>query len=91
MAVEIAVKLPDNVAEKLQKQGGDLSRLSLERVVCSLYREGQLTHHEAMQAIGCSSRIAMDELLASHNMHRDDYTWEDFLEDGKAFESPPKK
>src|SRR5262245_34956405 len=79
MAVEIAVNLPDNVAEKLRKQGADLSRLSLERVVCSLYREGELTHYEAMQAIGCPSRIAMDELLARHNMHRDDYTWGDLL------------
>ena len=87
MAIEISVELPENVAEKLKKQGDDLSRLSLEKVVCSLYREGELTHYEAMQALGCPSRLAMDALLVRLNMQRDDYSWGDFVEDGKAFET----
>ena len=84
--MDIHLALPNTVAKKLLEQGDDLNQLSLEKVVSALYREGELTHHEAMQAVGCPSRIAMDELLARRNMQRDDYTWEDFLEDGKAFE-----
>ena len=89
MAVEISVSVPELVAEKLKKQGDDLARLSLEKVVCSLYREGELTHHEAMQALGCPSRLAFESLLARLNVQRDDYTWDDFVEDGKAFGAPP--
>ena len=87
MAVKISFNLPENVVEKLQKQGDDLARLSLEKVVCSLYHEGELTHFEAMQAIGCSSRLALDELLARLKLQRNVYSWDDFEEDGKAFDS----
>ena len=89
MAVEISVLVPEVVAEKLKKQGDDLARLSLEKVVCSLYREGELTHHEAMNALGCPSRLAFDSLLARLNVQRDDSTWEDFVEEGKVFGAPP--
>jgi predicted HTH domain antitoxin len=85
MAVEIAVRLPEIVAEKLRKQGSDLSQLSLEKLVCSLYRSGELTHREAMEAVGLNSRIAMDEVLARHQCHRD-FPWEEFEADRKTLE-----
>jgi hypothetical protein len=71
MAVDIAFQLPENVATKLKKQGADLSRLSFEKLVCSLYRDGELTHKEAMEALGLPGRFAMDDVLQRHNMHRE--------------------
>jgi len=86
MAVRISFNLPENVVKKLQKQGEDLARLSLEKVVCSLYHEGELTHFEAMQAIGSPSRLALDQLLARLHLQRSDYSWDDFAEDGRVFD-----
>jgi hypothetical protein len=85
MAVEIAFNLPENVAEKLKKQGADLSRLSFEKLVCSLYRDGELTHREAMEALGAPGRHAMDEILSRHNMHRE-WTREEFEADLKTMD-----
>lgn len=36
MPVEIAIQLPDDVAEKLRQQDQNLNRLGLEKLVCSL-------------------------------------------------------
>ena len=85
LSVEIAFQLPENVAAKLKKQGEDLSRLSFEKLVCSLYRDGELTHKEAMEAVGFRSRHAMDEILSRHNMHRE-WTRKEFEADLKTLE-----
>jgi hypothetical protein len=86
--IEISIKLPQNVAQKLSElsAGNDLARQSLEVLVCSLYRQGRLTHFEARTAIGLPSRLAFDELLARLDLQPDDYSWDDFLEDKKVFE-----
>jgi hypothetical protein len=63
----------------------DLSRLSFEKLVCSLYRDGELTHKEAMEALGFQSRHAMDEILSRHNMHRE-WTRKEFEADLKTLE-----
>ena len=71
MPVEIAVQLPDDVAAKLREQNPDLSRVSLEKLVCSLYRDGRLSEAEAMRALASSSRLAFGQLLARHNLQRE--------------------
>jgi hypothetical protein len=71
MRVEFTVEVPDAVAAKLRAQNPDLSRLGLEKLVCSLYREGQLNQIEAMRALDCPSRLAFEELLTRHHLHRD--------------------
>ena len=85
LTVQVVFQLPENVAAKLKKQGEDLSRLSFEKLVCSLYRDGELTHKEAMEALGSQSRHAMDEILSRHNMHRE-WTREEFEADLKTLE-----
>jgi hypothetical protein len=71
MRVEFIVEMPEAVAAKLREQSPDLGRLGLEKVVCSLYREEQLSQIEAMRALDCPSRLAFEELLTRHNLHRD--------------------
>jgi hypothetical protein len=90
--VEISLRVPENIARKLAELSGgnDLGKQSLELLVCSLYRQGELTHHEARTALRIESRLAMDELLARLHMQADDYSWDDFLEDRKVFESREK-
>lgn len=71
MRVEFTVEVPDAVAAKLREQNPDLARLGLEKLVCSLYRESQLSQIEAMRALDCPSRLAFEELLTRHHLHRD--------------------
>ena len=71
MRVELAVEMPDAEAAKLREQNPDLARLGLEKLVCSLYRDGRLGQTEAMRALNCPSRLAFEELLTRHNLHRD--------------------
>ena len=71
MLVQIAIQLPDAVADKLRRENRDLSRWSLEKLICSLYRDGMLGQVEAMRDLGLNSRLAFDELLSRHHLHRD--------------------
>ena len=71
MPVQFAVVVPDTVAAKLREQDPDLPRLSREKLVCSLYRDGCLSQVEAMQALDCPNRLAFEALLTRHNLHRD--------------------
>lgn len=68
MAVQFEVEIPDAVAAKLREQDTDLARLSREKLVCSLYRDGKLSQAEAMRELGSPSRLAFDELLTRHNL-----------------------
>jgi len=87
--VEVFLRLPENVARKIAELSGgrDLAKQSLELLVGSLYRRGELTHYEARTALGIDSRLAMDELLARLGMQPDEYTWDDFLADRAALDS----
>ena len=71
MPVEIAIQLPDDAAAKLRQQSSDLPRLGLEKLICSLYRDGQLSQVEAMHDLGIPSRLAFEQLLTRHHLHRD--------------------
>jgi len=71
MPVEVAIQLPDDVAVKLRHQNCDLSRWSLEKLLCALYRDGLLGQVEAMHGLGLTSRLTFEELLSRHHLHRD--------------------
>jgi Uncharacterised protein family (UPF0175) len=71
MPVEVAIQLPDDVAAKLRHEHRDLSRWSLEKLLCSLYRDGVLGQVEAMRDLGITSRLAFEELLSRHHLQRD--------------------
>ena len=71
MPVEVAIQLPDDVAAMIRHQNRDLSRWSLEKLLCSLYRDGLLSQVEAMQGLGVNSRLVFEDLLSRHHLHRD--------------------
>ena len=71
MSVEVAIQLPDDIASKVREENHDLGRWSLERLLCSLYRDGVLSQVEAMRNLGLTSRLAFEELLSRHHLHRD--------------------
>lgn len=71
MSVEIAIQVRESVADKLRLQNPDLPRLGLEKLICSLYRDGLLTKREAMEELGIPGRIAFETLLSRHNLDRE--------------------
>lgn len=71
MAVQFEIEIPESVAAKLREQDPDLARLSREKLVCSLYRDGKLSQAEAMRELGSLSRLAFEQMLSRHNLHRD--------------------
>ena len=71
MPVEVAIQLPDDVAAMLRQENRDLSRWGLEKLLCSLYRDGILGQVEAMRDLGLTSRLAFEEMLSRHHLHRD--------------------
>jgi len=71
MPVEIAIQLPDDAAEKLRQQDNNLSQIGLEKLICSLCRDGSLSEVEAMRDLGITSRIAFEQLVARHHLQRE--------------------
>lgn len=71
MSAEIAIQVRESVADKLRLQNPDLPRLGLEKLICSLYRDGVLTQREAMEELGIPGRIAFEALLGRHNLDRE--------------------
>ena len=83
MSVEIVVKLPDDVAEKLQINGGDISRQVLESIALESYRSERLTGVQVMRILGFESRMELDAFLKAHEVYLD-YTLEDIERDAEA-------
>ena len=83
MSVEIVVKLPDDVAEKLQINGGDISRQILESIALEGYRSERLTGTQVMRILGFESRMELDAFLKAHEVYLD-YTLEDIERDAEA-------
>jgi hypothetical protein len=71
MTVEIAIRVDEAVAEMLRRQNPDLPRLGLEKLICTLYRDGLLSKSGAMRELGISGRLAFEALLSRHNLHRE--------------------
>lgn len=61
--MEVAFSLPEDIARRLQKQWGDLSRRALESLVAQAYREESLTLGEARQLLGHETRMETEAFL----------------------------
>lgn len=83
MSKEIVVKLPDDVAEQLQTNGGDISRQVLESIALEGYRSERLTGVQVMRILGFESRMELDAFLKAHEIYLD-YTLEDIERDAEA-------
>ena len=54
--MEITVRLPDALADRLRSESGDLSRRALEALAADAYRTGTFTRAEVQGLLGFSSR-----------------------------------
>jgi hypothetical protein len=74
--MNLAVEIPDDVAQRLSAVGGDLSRRALEALVASEYRQGHLTKPDLRRLLGLETSDQVDGFLKAHDVWID-YTLRD--------------
>jgi len=77
--MEVAVSLPDHIAQHLQEKHTDVPRYVLESIALEGYRSRTLTTEEVRQLLGLEDRFAVHEFLAAHGVSF--YTMQDLEHD----------
>ena len=72
----VTVHIPDDLADRLRAQGGDLSRRILEMLALEEYKGGRITKPELRQMLGLETFFELDGFLKAHDVWID-YTSED--------------
>jgi uncharacterized protein YgbK (DUF1537 family) len=75
--MNLIVAIPDDVAERLEAAGGDLSRRALEALALEEYRLGHLTKPELRRWLGLETRYELDGFLKAHAVY-EPYSLADF-------------
>jgi len=74
--MDLTVRIPDDVAQRLSAAGGDLSRRALEALVAEEYRQGRLTKPDLRRLLGFATSDQIDGFLKAHEIWIE-YTMED--------------
>ena len=74
--MNLTVEIPDDVAERLSAEGGDLSVRALEALVAEEYRQGRLNKLDIRRMLGLKTSDQIDTFLRAHEVWLD-YTLED--------------
>lgn len=61
--MEITVEIPDNIAQRLNPSGGNLSRRILEIIVADAYRCGEISTGEVGEILQLSTRLEIHAFL----------------------------
>ena len=76
----VTIQIPDDLAQRIRTQGGDLSRHILEVLALEEYRSGHLTKPELRRLLGFETRQALDGFLKVHDI-LEDYSVDDLEHD----------
>jgi len=79
--MEVRMNIPDDIAEQLQPNGGDVSRLALEALALEGYRKEALSLGEVAELLGLSVYEA-DGFLKEHGV--ESLLTSEFLAEQKA-------
>jgi hypothetical protein len=71
--MNITVHIPDDMAERLAAEGGDLERRALEALGLAEHQAGRLTVTELRQLLGFETRYELDGFLKAHGVF-EEYT-----------------
>lgn len=88
--MNLAIELPEDIAQRLQTRWGDLSRAAREAIAIEGYRSGALSQAEAQRLLGLPSRWETDALLKRAGVFLS-YTEEDLARDLEASRQVTKK
>jgi len=74
--MEVALHVPDDVAQRLSASGSDLSRRALEAFSLEEFKAGRLAEAQLRHLLGLQTRDALDGFLKAHEVWWN-YTTED--------------
>jgi len=78
--MNVAIELPEDIANLLQQRWGDLSQHTLETLALEGYQTGLLTRAQLRRMLGFETRMEVDAFLKHHGVYLD-YTEEDLEQD----------
>ena len=65
--MEVILRIPDDVAQRLFPDGGDVSRRALEALALEGYRDQTLTLFQVSEMLGLS-RVETEDFLGQHHV-----------------------
>ncbi len=74
--MEVTMRIPDDIANRIAAAGGDLSRRALEALVAEEYRQGRLHKPDLRRLLGFETSDEIDGFLRAHQVF-EDYSLED--------------
>jgi hypothetical protein len=66
--MQVTVQVPDDLAQRLNAAGGDLSRRALEALAAEEYKHGHLTKPELQCLLGSETSYQLDGFLKAHDV-----------------------
>jgi hypothetical protein len=66
--VTLTVQIPDDIAQRIAAEGGDLSRRVLEVFALEEFQNGHLSKAELRRVLGFATRPALDVFLRQHGV-----------------------
>jgi len=66
--MNVTVPIPDDLANRLSADGGDLSRRALEGFGLEEYKAGRITKAELRRLLGFETRYELDGFLKAHDV-----------------------
>jgi predicted HTH domain antitoxin len=83
--MNVTVRIPNELAERLAAEGGDLERRALEGFAVAEYQAGRLTALELRQLLDIPTRYDLDGFLKARGVF-EDYTLEDLERERQTLE-----
>jgi predicted HTH domain antitoxin len=83
--MEIILRIPDGVAQRLSAAGGDVSRRALEALALEGYREQALSLYQVSEMLGFS-RSETEDFLGRHNVPLANITEADLNREASLFD-----
>jgi predicted HTH domain antitoxin len=84
--MEIILRIPDDVAQRLTAAGGDMSRRALEALALQGYREQALSLYQVSEMLGLS-RSQTEDFLGQHNVALSNITEADLNREAAVFDA----
>ena len=81
--MNLIVRIPDDLAQRLGASTGDLERRALDALVADEYRAGRLTKPEVYAALGFETLDEFDGFLKAHGVY-EEYTLADLDRERQA-------
>jgi len=83
--MNLTVHIPDELAERLSAEGGDLERRALEAFALVEYQAGRVTRFELRALLGIPTRFELDAFLKERGVF-EPYTLEDVQREVETLE-----